>query len=200
MLEGFWTDDPALFPAVGKRIWWEVWLRGESKEALTRFRGYAQREGLDVGDKHLKFPDRLVVLVYASREQMTGSIELLDVVAELRLAKEVPTAFTQMSSMERDGWAKDLQGRISEPSPDAPAVCIVDTGVNAGHPLLEPAMSQPDLHVYDPSWGVQDDQGHGTEMAGIALYGDLTQVLLSSSPVALTHCLESVKIATKLTT
>ncbi len=197
VLEGFWTDDPALFPAVEKTIWWEVWLRGENGEALTRFREYALKAGLKVGDKHLEFPDRCVVLVHASREQMTGSIELLDVVAELRLAKEVPTAFTQMSPVERDGWAKDLEGRITEPSPSAPAVCIVDTGVNAGHPLLEPAMSSRDLHTYDPAWGVQDDQGHGTEMAGIALYGDLTQILLSSTPVALTHCLESVKILRK---
>lgn len=197
VLEGFWTDDPTLFPAVGKTIWWEVWLRGENGHGLTRFREYAQKAGIKVGDKHLEFPDRFVVLVYADRKQMTGSIELLDVVAELRLAKEVPTAFTQMSPVERGEWVKDLEHRIASPSPDAPAVCIVDTGVNAGHPLLEPAMSLRDLHSCDPSWGVQDDQGHGTEMAGIALYGELTQALLSSSPIALTHCLESVKILRK---
>jgi len=102
-----------------------------------------------------------------------------------------------MSPVDRDNWVKDLERRIAEPSPDAPAVCIVDTGVNADHPLLELATSERDLHAYDPTWGVQDDQGHGTEMAGIALYGDLTDVLLSSSPVTLTHRIESVKILRK---
>ncbi|WP_437568707.1 S8 family peptidase [Sorangium sp. So ce542] len=197
VLEGFWTDDPALFPPAGKTIWWEVWLRGDDEAGLVRFREQAQKAGITAGDKHLMFPDRLVVLACATREQMTGSIELLDVIAELRLAKEVPAAFTRMIPADQNEWAKDLEGRISEPSPEAPALCIVDTGVNAGHPLLEPATSERDLHACDPTWGVHDDQGHGTEMAGIALYGDLTEVLLSSSPMVLTHRIESVKILRK---
>jgi len=36
--------------------------------------------------------------------------------------------------------------------------------------------------------------GHGTEMAGLALYGDLTPLLAGSMPVVLTHRLETVKI------
>jgi hypothetical protein len=36
--------------------------------------------------------------------------------------------------------------------------------------------------------------GHGTEMAGLALYGDLAPVLASTSPVRLRHRLESAKI------
>ncbi|WP_438033752.1 S8 family peptidase [Sorangium sp. So ce204] len=197
VLEGFWTDDPALFPPAGKAICWEVWLRGEGDDLLARFREYAQKVKLQVGDEQLRFPDRLIVLAYGTREQMTGSIELLDVIAELRLAKEVPTSFVRMNVIEQEGWAKDLKDRITAPSPDAPAVCIVDTGVNAGHPLLEPALRKGDLHAYDPSWGVHDDDGHGTGMAGIALHGDLAEALLSSSPVALTHRLESVKILHK---
>jgi hypothetical protein len=148
VLEGFWTDDPALFPHAGKTIWWEVWLRGEDEAMLARFHEYAKKAGIRAGDKHLRFPDRLVVLAYATREQMTGSIELLDVIAELRLAKEVPTSFTEMTPADRGDWVKDLGRRITSPAPDAPAVCIVDTGVNAGHPLLKPATSERDLHAY----------------------------------------------------
>lgn len=194
VLEGFWTDDPALFPPAGTAIWWEIWLRGEGDELLASFRAYARKLELAVGDPHLRFPDRLVVLGCGTREQMTGSIELLDVIAELRLAKDVPTSFVRMNSIEQKDWAGELRDRITGPSPDAPAVCVIDTGVNAGHPLLDLALSEPDRHTYDPSWGVQDDDGHGTEMAGIALYGDLAGALLSSSPVALNHRLESVKI------
>jgi hypothetical protein len=197
VLEGFWTDDPALFPAAGKAICWEVWLRGDDDDLLARFREYAQEVKLEVGDEQLRFPDRRVVLAHGAREQMTGSVELLDVIAELRLAKEVPISLVRTNAVEQKAWADDLKGRLTAPSPDAPAVCIVDTGVNAGHPLLEPALSKVDLHTYDPSWGVRDDHSHGTEMAGIALYGDLAEVLRSSSPVALTHRLESVKILRK---
>jgi hypothetical protein len=125
---------------------------------------------------------------------MTGSIEILDAIAELRLAKEVPTTFLHMDPVERAAWAKSLADRVSEPPPDAPAVCILDTGVNAGHPLLDPATDSRDLHTYDPAWGVYDDHGHGTEMAGIALYGDLTEVLIASPLITLTHRIESMKI------
>lgn len=194
VLEEFWTDDPALFPPPDRTIWWEVWLRGNSEEALTRFREHAQKARLTVGKQYLEFLDRLVVLTFATREQMTESIELLDIIAELRLAREVPTTFTRMPPTERADWQKDLEARLVGPSPDAPAVCIVDTGVNAGHPLLEPAMSARDLHAYDPAWGTHDDHGHGTKMAGIALHGDLTEVLLSTSPATLTHHIESVKV------
>jgi hypothetical protein len=197
VLQGFWTDDPALFPPAGKAICWEVWLRGEGDDRLASFREYAQKMKLGVSNEHLRFPDRLIVLAYGTREQMTGSIEVLDVIAELRLAKEVPTNFVRMNAIEEEEWAKDLVDRMTEPAQDAPAVCILDTGVNAGHPLLKPAMSERDLHAYDPSWGVHDDLGHGTEMAGVALHGDLLQALLSSGPLALTHRLESVKILHK---
>jgi hypothetical protein len=196
-LDGFWTDDPALFPLAGKAIWWEVWLRDDGIGTLERFQAYARQVQLKVGEQHLRFPDRLVILAYGTREQMTGSIELLDVIAEVRLAKEVPTSFLQMSPVEQADWAKELQGRVIEASGDAPAVCLLDTGVNRAHPLLTPAISERDLHAYHPTWGVHDDQGHGTEMAGIALYGDLTGILLSSSPVVLTHRLESAKILHK---
>ena len=40
----------------------------------------------------------------------------------------------------------------------------------------------------------QRQAGHGTEMAGLALYGDLAPVLESARPVILRHRLESVKI------
>lgn len=194
VVEGFWTDDPTLFPPAGKAICWEVWLRGADDDLLARFREHAQRVQLDIGHTSLTFPDRRVVLANGTLEQICGTIELLDVIAELRLAKEVPTSFMRMSTNEQRDWAKDLEGRTSAPLPDAPAVCILDTGVNAGHPLLKPATSPHDLHTYDPSWGVQDEEGHGTAMAGIALHGDLADALLSTVPMTLTHRLESVKI------
>ncbi len=125
---------------------------------------------------------------------MTHSIEALDVIAELRLAKELPTSVLEMEPVERAVWAKDLAHRITAPPPDAPAVCILDTGLNAAHPLLASAVAPNGVHAYNPTWRVHDDRGHGTAMAGIALYGDLTEPLLASLPVTLTHWIESVKI------
>jgi hypothetical protein len=203
VLEGFWTDAADVFPAPGQTIWWEVWLRNDEREAaadgdpIARFASRATDVGLRVDERHLRFPDRIVVLAYGTREQMTASIELLDVIAELRLAKEVPNTFLEMDPWERSDWVRSVVSRVSGPPAEAPAVCLLDTGVNAGHPLLAPAAASTDMHAYNPAWGVHDDHGHGTEMAGIALYGDLTEVLQGSAPIGLTHRIESVKILRK---
>lgn len=81
------------------------------------------------------------------------------------------------------------------PAPShAPAVCILDTGVNAGHPLLRDSLNEEDCHALEPHWRANDHLGHGTEMAGLALYGDLVSKFDSSADVLLRHRLESVKI------
>ncbi|MCA8971747.1 MAG: S8 family peptidase, partial [Planctomycetes bacterium] len=101
---------------------------------------------------------------------------------------------------EQAEWVADLLERTTRPDGRAPAVCVLDTGVTRGHPLLEGALAEEDCTSVDPNWGPHDDgggptmMGHGTEMAGLALYGNLTPVLEGSEPVRLRHRLESVKI------
>ena len=80
------------------------------------------------------------------------------------------------------------------PGPDVPYVCLFDTGLNQGHPLLGHVVNQADLHTYKPGWGVDDRYGHGTQMAGLASFGDLTNVLQTQGQVSCSHRLESVKI------
>jgi hypothetical protein len=60
--------------------------------------------------------------------------------------------------------------------------------------LLEASLDAADCHGCDPAWGTHDHCGHGTEMAGLTLYGDLTPMLASTQRVVLRHRLESVKI------
>jgi hypothetical protein len=92
--------------------------------------------------------------------------------------------------------ADDLLERIQPPSEDATAVCLLDTGVDRNHPLLEFALSASDTQAVDPSWGVNDhdSERHGTGMAGIGLYGSLVGVLQAAGPVSVVHRLESVKV------
>ena len=195
-VKALWTDDDKEFPADGKEIWWEVWLRaGKDRDSILEFfRNHSEKLGLRIRNGEIKFPDRTIVLTYGNKDQMSKSIDLLNCIAELRKAKETSEVFVQMTPTEQTDWVEEALSRLKGPAKNAPSVCILDSGVNNGHPLIAPALNLSDMHSYDPAWNVADHKGHGTEMAGLALYDDLTRILLSSDPIKLTHILESVKI------
>jgi hypothetical protein len=196
VLDALWTDAPNLLPPIDQAIWWEVWLRktANPNEALNEFRQHAPLMGLQVGSVSLQFPEQTVVLAFGTRESMAQSLDLLGLIAELRLARINPEDFMQLPAIEQADWVNDLIQRTHPPGQAAPAVCLLDTGVNRQHPLLAIALAENDCHSHHPAWGAADHHGHGTEMGGLALYGDLTDALLSSGEQGLTHCLESVKI------
>ncbi len=190
----FWTDDLDLLPAATTLAWWEVWLRGNDDETLTRFRNQAKAMKIVVGDRRQTFPERTVVLAQGRLAEFAASLPFLDTLAELRRVDKVGSFFSRLPQKEQAEWASDLLHRTALPPKDAIAICILDTGVNHAHPLLAPVLARSDCHSCKPQWGVDDRDGHGTEMAGIAVYGDLRTALASASAVQLRHRLESVKI------
>ena len=198
-LRALWTDDAEVFPTEDEGpLWWEVWLpiREDQQATAEAFSERAETLGMRVAQGSLMFPERTVLLVQASLEQMQGSMTILNNIAELRRAKETAEFFDDISIDEQHEWLNDLLARIQYPSEEenVPYICLLDTGVNRGHPLLTPALVADDLHTVDPAWGVDDTHGHGTQMAGLALTGDLTELLAGSDPVELNHRLESVKL------
>ena len=195
-IDAFWTDTGVPFPSDGKSVTWEIWLRvgADPEPTLNIFRIEAAHRGLQVGPRVIRFPDRAVTLAHGTVEQIRESWILLDMMAELRLAKECPTTFIDMEPFEQAEWAKETAARLKPPSADAVAVCLLDTGVNNGHLLLSPALHQDHILTCFPAKPKADLIGHGTEMAGLALYGDLGPVLTSTLPVKLDHRLEAVKI------
>jgi len=201
VLRALWTDvDEAFPPRDSDCIWWEVWLRRTDGKEIERLHAYCRQVGAKVSPRRIAFDDRIVTLVFASAQTLSGSLDVMGDLAELQRAKETATFFVTEKPSEQAAWTKDLAARITVAPPDAPAVCLLDTGVNAGHPLLASSLAPEDRHTCDPAWGLDDDgggpgmEGHGTEMAGLALYGDLVEQLASVAAVALRHRLESVKI------
>lgn len=192
-IRSFWTDDPSLFPDSNQLVWWEVWLRN-TIDASRNFADFCQQSNISMSPNKIQFIDRLVVLVYGTREQLSASVDVLDCIAELRLAKQVATFYVDIDARQQAIVIDSLIQRTTFPSNDAPAVCLLDTGVSRGHPLIAPVLDQDDMHAYDPAWGAEDQSGHGTEMAGLSIFGDLVPVLASNEPVVLEHRLESVKI------
>lgn len=192
-VRSLFTDPFATFPTVEREIWWEVWLRNGRR---AHFDEAVARVEIPVREHTLVFPEREVVLARASAVTLERLLRNTAAVAELRIAKDQPSVFLDMDAREQVDWGRDLLHQIQPADPCTVAVCLLDSGVTRVHPLLEPHIHADDVHTYDPAWGTADTgwRGHGTGMAGLALYGDLVDVLGGNQPVVIKHCLESVKI------
>lgn len=79
--------------------------------------------------------------------------------------------------LERELLFADVQQLEEVPSPpdDAPGIVVLDTGLAAGHPVLEPAVG--DVQSYLPGASAADEHGHGTFVSGIALFDDVARCL-----------------------
>lgn len=198
-LRALWTDDPVVFPETDdESFWWEVWLpiRTDRSTSIETFRRLAEAQGFQVAPGELEFPERTVLLIHGSAGEMARSMMTLNSIAELRRAKETAEFFDALPLEEQPAWLDELLDRCRFPGTNnsAPYVCLLDTGINKGHPLLAPVLSDSDLHTVNPSWGIDDAEGHGTAMAGLVLAGDLTSALDSNEPIEIGHRLESVKL------
>lgn len=199
-LRALWADEPALLPPdEDEQFWWEVWLpvRGERAAVVSDFRKLAALAQCVVSRHQINFPERTVVLMHGSQRQFARSVMTLNCVAELRRAKVTADFFDAMPSLEQQHWVEEALARLQLPSErdTTPRVCLLDSGVNRGHPMLAPLIGSNDLHTVNPAWGVDDQIGHGTGLAGLAAYGDLIDVLDSAALLAVPHRLESVKLA-----
>lgn len=199
-IKGLWTDAAELLPTdPATAFWWEVWLpvrEAEHRQVVVEdFKKLARLAECVISDKQVNFPERTVLLMYGSQQQLARSVMTLNCVAELRYAKETAEFFDGMEAGEQREWADDLLRRIRvQPEGDGPRVCLLDSGVTRAHPLLEPLMDEGDLHTVEPNWGVDDEVDHGTGLAGLAAYGDLTDALASMDAITVSHRLESVKL------
>ena len=193
-IAALWTDATGDFPPPEIPIWWELWLRHSDGEELDRLSAVASQLEIELGDRHLIFDNRTIVLARATAQQLSVAGVLLDDFAELRRARITAEFFRRMPAAEQAEWTAELAERTRAAGPGAPVVCILDTGVAREHPLLVVALDADDVHACDPGWGTHDHHGHGTEMAGLSLYGDLVPVFADVGELRLRHRLESVKV------
>ena len=194
-LDTFWTDDPSRLPPPGRQMWWEVWCVPAFEDELEQL---IARLGARTGDREqrLYFPEHVVLAVLADRATIELMLFARLSIVELRRANDSPAFF--LDDIDRDEQrdvCEELSERTEWPGMDVPAVCLLDTGVNRAHILIEPTLAEADMAAVKAEWGVADSpHGHGTGMAGLALFGDLAPHLAGVDVPSLTHRLESVTI------
>lgn len=199
-IEAFWTSRRPL-PPLDEPAWWEVWVRaGMSEAKRILYEGYvieaAQTLGMELKPGKLVLPEHTVFLLRSTRRQLASAVTLLNFVSELRHPALTAGHFVEQSAAEQQALVEDLRARVTPPPAAAPAVCVLDTGVNRGHPLIAGLLAPAHHDTVRAAWGKEDhlQHGHGTQMAGLAAYGDLAPLLGAGGPVVVTHHLESVKI------
>ncbi|WP_319940452.1 S8 family peptidase [Xenorhabdus littoralis] len=198
VIEYLWSDSPELYPKSPDKIqWFEIWLPvGTNRQAIiSDFKRLCSAQNIRISKSTLEFPERTILLVEASLRQLSQSTLLLSKIAEIKKSKTTADFFEQLSMPDQFEWCNDLLSRTSFISGDnCPYISIMDTGINSGHPLLQQVCNENDLFVIDPDWDPDDNDGHGTSMAGIATFGDLSLILDSQYSVQTKHRIESIKL------
>ena len=189
----FWQDSQDRLPSAAPE-WVEAWLSSEDLGVIEGFKALCEAQGIELGQGQLTFPERTVLLIFASRTQLEALIEHSDSIAEFRAARQVATFYIELENSDQAQAVRQLIDRTMVENPGQTAVLVLDHGVNNGHRLLDALLSDEDCHAANPEWGTQDDHGHGTLMAGTAAYGDLLECLESRQPITIRHSLESAKI------
>ena len=204
VLLSFWTDNSEALPQ-GDAVNCEVWLRYEMKGDESSSWNAVEKEFHAVCDilkivvnkeKRILFPERIVKVVSANRNELDSLLEACEFVAEIRRAVEPTSFFTDLENIEQKAWSEEALSRCYF-SDTGVCVCLLDAGMNQRHPLLASAVLKNGLHAVNQGWGTGDNDncgGHGTEMAGVAVYGDLQEVLESNKAITVRHKIESVKI------
>lgn len=203
-LKSFWADEPEFpFPDEDAVVWWEVWFRktGNDQFRIARVLENLAAAGVQVGESELVFAEHRVRLVKGTAEQLSGSLMLLDNLSELRKPQETADFICHKDEEYEDNveWMNDLIGRTDAAlDENSVLVCLLDSGVNNVHPLISDFLPDDRLYSYKPAdWGSGDDWpngGHGTGVAGLALYGDMVDALAEPGRIRILHGLESFKI------
>lgn len=141
-------------PTAGDLLWdaFRAWLADESIEYLD----------------HVRQPALLLLRVRCDRPQAERLLRHRDV-----RTLDLPPRF----GLDLRLLGTDIQSlpQVPAPSDDAPGVVVLDSGLATGHPLLAPAVGEAASFL--PGKGEDDEAGHGTHVAGLALYGDLEPAL-----------------------
>lgn len=202
-LKAFWTDAPENpFPDTEESIWWEVWFRRTSDDnrRISNVVNNLENSGCTIGRSQLILTEHIVQLIKGTIKQLSQSLLLLDNLSELRKPQEIADFINHktVSYEDKKLYLEDLIARTEIlTNTDSVLVCLLDSGVNNQHPLLLPCLPDNHLYTYSEAWGTNDSYsygGHGTGVAGLALYGDLAEALSTPENIQILHGLESYKI------
>ncbi len=121
---------------------------------------------------------------------------VLDVAATERVSRMSLLARPMLGHTEVRMWALDNLPPVLQPRPGSATVAVIDSGIQAGHPLLAPAILHAVSAIPELPDGA-DDCGHGSMVASLALYGSLEGKLARKEPLQPAGYLLGVRVLNK---
>ena len=197
MVNELWTDTREI-PIENKEaceVWLSVYSNTTTEKVVEEFFDLCNQLEVKYYENFVEFPERVVVSIMADIEILKNILMYSNHIAEFRKNTTPSSFFVKENTIqEQKEWSEELLERISFNESDL-SICILDKGVNNGHPLISPVLDDGDMHTTFADHIVQDNSlsGHGTGMAGIATYFNLEEALESNSSMEINHKLESVR-------
>lgn len=150
--------------------------------------------GIVLTGRPTTFVDIVVYSGVATKAALSRLIARSAAVVELRGASSFIADHADLPPQQRTAQARSIAGRVVPAPPQAPWITLLDTGVNRSNPLIAPALPADRCRAVAPAWDPFDPDGHGSKMAGVALYGDLDVAAPGAAGIALETGLESVVV------
>ncbi|MDB5459447.1 MAG: hypothetical protein JWO72_1188 [Caulobacteraceae bacterium] len=185
-VDDLWASDMPI-PEGDDEAAWEIWLKPEREERIRQI-----LRDLDLRSRvadAVVFETACILPVYARRTAMDRLARSASV-AQLRPASSLNAGLIQMTAAVQTAAVTAAVRRVTPANDGAPSVCVLDTGVS-DHPLLAPSTKVK--LVVGGTYTPHDYDGHGTKMAGLALFSDLPG-LLTGGVADLLVDLESVAV------
>lgn len=172
----------------------EIWIDVVDPEQLIEVRQKMDSMGLSiVGNNVITFESVTVFLVRALKESIDDIPYSLDVVEAVKLYHN-PSEMTEKDEDQRD-WTQLISDYVSiELGEDPVIVGLLDKGVNNEHELIKPFLPDNRRASVVDGIGVGHEGFHGTGMAGLIEYGDLSKYQLGTAPSVIRHALASIKL------
>jgi hypothetical protein len=161
--EGWPTAWPALFDVE----LWPTFAADGDERCWRGFEEWLGKNGIEKRDA-VKSPGLLLYRLRVNADQTQLLLRHRDIrTVDLppRYSMDIRLLHTQLQDLPP----------VAAPSDNAPAITVLDSGVATDHPLLAPAVG--DAQSFLDGLAAEDQHGHGTLVAGLALYGDLEVAL-----------------------
>ncbi len=164
----------------GRAYWFEVACRGgyrrprsETETSRAQLARQLLRLGWTAKLDEFVGPELVYFFVRLSKRDLEQLRASTDCIYEVELA---PPPLRDLMILE-EATSADIRELVLTPPPlDAPAVIVLDTGISTGHPLLRSALL-PSTKAGEEIPSPEDTHGHGTKMAGVALYRDIGEAI-----------------------